>query len=162
MADFNLHGNLGSATEAKKVIYKANDESTSSDTGISDDTDLTVALVSGDKYWFEFLVFYDTPAAADFKCDIEYSGTESIYYLAEFGGPDRPTNVREEVYTTIGQDFTPTEEGSATETKSCIVLRGVILPTSNGTFRFRWAQQTSDAGDTTVLAGSRLTIEKFA
>jgi hypothetical protein len=162
MANFNRFGDINSTTERMKVIWKATDETLNNDAGIQDDDDLTIALTSGDKYYFEFVVFYDTNASADFKCDIEYSGTESIYYMAEYGGPDRPTHIREEVYTTIGQDFTLTEEGSATETKSCIRLTGVILPTSNGTFRFRWAQSSAHASDTKVLAGSRLMIEKFA
>jgi hypothetical protein len=137
------------------TVKKDADETVSSDSTYSDDADLTFPAAASSKYAFRIVVFFDTSAAADFKYQIQ--------------GPASPTLVRMEVKHIIaggtayaGQVVqtafaTSVAVAGGGTTGGFVEVNGIL---HNGTTAdevvFQWAQNTSDASNTTVRAGSYL------
>lgn len=137
---------------------KAADESTNTDTVLSDDSELLVELQATRTYTFRIVVFFDTVAAADFKYDVHYTGTVGSFRAAfrdVAAGATAFSNIG--VWTAI--DTVQSVTGAGT-TGGFVEIDGVIKTTTAGTLSFRWAQDTSDASNTTVLEGSRLYVEE--
>lgn len=136
-------------------VFKATDETRTSNATITVDSDLVFPMLANTKYTFEMEVYFDTTAAADFK----YRHT----------GPASPTVARihrEHIIPAatayiiaVDSAFSAadvTMAGTGT-TGGYIRMTGVIHNGANaGNFSFAWAQNTSTAVNTTVLAGSWL------
>lgn len=136
------------------AVRKTADETISSDATLGDDAVLKFAMLANTKYSFRARIFFDTSAAADFKY--------------RHSGPAAPTLVRihrREVIAGGTADTTSTVDAAysaadisligAGTTGGYIELDGVIHNGANaGDFVFQWSQDTSNASNTTVLAGS--------
>ena len=141
-------------TAAWTTVLKSADETITSDNTLDDDAILKFAMAANTKYTFRARIFFDTTAAADFKY--------------RHAGPASPTLVRvhrREVIAGGTADTTSTVDvaysaadislAGAGTTGGYIELDGTIHNGANaGDFTFQWAQNMSDASNTTVRAGS--------
>lgn len=135
-------------------IVKNADETTASDTTLSDDAQLKFSVLASTKYRFRFVIFYDTPTAADLKFTI--------------AGPAAPTLLQIQTkaivpgataYSAIAIQtafaFGPTVLLESAGTNGFIEIEGILHNGANaGTVSFQWAQNTSNGSNTTVRAGS--------
>lgn len=142
------------------TVKKTADESRSSTTTLANDSTLLVALSASTRYRVRFDVLAEgANAIADLKVGIAYSGSL--------------TKVRGHREALRPHDTTPV--GAVTET--ALLATGsytssiagvywlefdyVIETNTAGTLSFQWAQNTSDPGSVTVLAGSYLEWATF-
>lgn len=142
-----------------RTVIKNSGETRSSNSTMTADSELVVPLGAGVWFAFELNAQFNTSAAADFKFDFNYTGTHSVYReYAIFIVPAAGTASISTPHTTIGTD-TVALSGSAGE--GSVLVNGSILTTTAGTLQFRWAQNTSDASNTTVRNGARLTVYRI-
>lgn len=148
-----------SSGSAWTTIKKTADETRASTVTLVDDTFLKFAATAGVRYRIKASVFYTIAnATMDFKYSAAYSGT--------FSG-DMTLRRQQAPVSGIGSDneFTSMSAGiinasigqtGAVAGNGYVILDIIFVATTSGTFSFQWAQNTSDAGNLTVLAGSYL------
>jgi len=129
---------------------KSIDESKNNSTTASNDSELIFSLESGGNYQFQFFVMGTTSAAADIKFTINFDGTSQI----RFGGFYKTIGL-----ATVASFNSITSPGTTVANlggggQFMVELKGSINSTTAGTLGFGWAQNTSDAGPTTVYANS--------
>lgn len=143
-------GTLGGGGGGWTVIGKPTNENRASTTSLAADTDLAFTMDNGATYVVRGFIMFDTTATADFKWGL--SGPTGTARVARHGMAAGGT-----AFATIAGDsaLTPSVAVTGTGTVAGVVeFTAVIITTSTATFAFRWSQNTSDAGNTTVLAGS--------
>jgi hypothetical protein len=145
------------------LVAKKADQIRTATTTIAPDDELLFSMAAGAKYLVRGGVFFDTTASADFKW--------------RHVGPASPTLVRIKrqwlvpdsaafavFYAFVDTAFSGVDlavVGTGT-TGGCVLLEGVVHNGANaGNFSFNWAQNTSDAGNTIVRAGSYLEYAQF-
>ena len=135
------------------TVTKASDESVSGSTTIQNDDELLFTASSGTPYVVEFAVVYASPVGGttpdiklDFGEDTTARGGFTVIYMSttDAWGTGTPK-----------ADRTDTISAGTATTKRVITGRGNYVG-AGGTFRIRWAQNTSNANATTVYAGSYL------
>ncbi len=136
------------------TVVKSTDTARSSTTTTSADPALQFSLLANTKYIIRCSIFVTTNATADLKLTLT--------------GPASPTAVYGSYITVpTGQSlvFTsyPSNQGvTGTGTEWPLTIFLVVQNGANaGTFSFDWAQNTSDAGTTTVKAGSNIEYRTF-
>lgn len=131
-------------------IVKTADQNKQSDTTLATDSALTVTLTASKTYAVRGRVWFDTPAAADFKYSITFAGTtlycRHTYYPA--GSSTGTTAIAATTPASATVLGTGTTAGFVEFDALCVV------DGSNRAFNFQWAQNTSTASNTTVRAGS--------
>jgi hypothetical protein len=146
----------GQETLTWRMAIKLAGTTRNTNTTVADDPDLTFPVYPGEAYRFRGLVWYTTTAAGDFK-----------YTLS---GPASPAGVIIErsvvlpaatAYSGIGITTAFGGAGLAATGTSAGIGRvrfegAVTVGATAGAVTFQWAQNTSDAGPTTVLRGSYL------
>lgn len=136
-----------------KKIEKTTDETKTSDNTTADDTVLKFSVAANTKYRFVLQVFYYSGATPDFK--YQFTGPASptvIGYRRETTahGASTVTNSLLSAYISTDASITVGTSGIGQ-----IRLWGILHNGANaGTVAFAWAQNTSDASNTTVYAGS--------
>jgi len=145
------------------TIYKIDDETIQSDETLNMDSQLRFNAASNANYEFEFSIWYDTVTAADFRFGLNGPASPTrVYAHADILVPDdvsttpassNTTHAALRAYETSGIIIT-----SATQTTAGhVYMNGILHNGANaGAFGFTWAQGTSTAGNTTVLACSWL------
>lgn len=152
-------GAFAPASVGWTTVSKSADESRASNTTLTNDTDLTFAMVANAEYRIRSHVYFATTATADFK-----------YFISS---PASPTKVYIHWRTMAGTSSgTPTllfENGLPGVGRA---LDGAGIPgevyvdvchhngANAGNWVWQWAQNTSDASNTTVLAGSYIEWKK--
>jgi hypothetical protein len=148
-------------------VFKTSDTTRNSTTTLTADPDLTFTPAANTNYAFEFEIFYTTATAADFKFGIDGPSTPTLFRASVRAIP--PDNggsfnagaelqMKLAAYETTGQSLT-----AASATDGYIQIIGIIQNGSNSSaLAFTWAQNTSNAGDTTVHVGSRLRYRKVS
>jgi hypothetical protein len=134
------------------TVRKTADESKASDTTLGADTHLRFTAVASKTYAVRGRVWFSTPAAADFKFRFTFTSGASIF----IHHVSIPCGSATE---TVGmENATPTTTISCLGTGTTggyVEFDGVVTAdASNRTFALQWAQVTSNAGNTTVKAGS--------
>lgn len=137
------------------VVKKTANETIQSDVTLGDDDTLKFSVAANTKYFFRLTVLYDTGAAPDIQFRLN--------------GPTSPTLVRYRFHAigssadsgyTVAQVFlayTTTIVLAAGNNGGYLQIEGVLHNGANtGTLALQWAQNSSTASDTTVLAGSTL------
>ena len=130
-------------------VRKASSQSKQSDTTLATDSALTVTLTASKTYAVRGRVWFDTPAAADFKYRIAFAGT-TLYCKHTFYPAGSSTGTTAIAATSPADGVvlgTGTTAGFVEFDALCVV------DGSNRAFNFQWAQNTSTASNTTVLAG---------
>lgn len=140
-----------------RSILKTTQETRNADGAVmTADTDLVMALLASTWYRFHVICQFNTQAASDFKCDMNYTGTTTTYREhALYVVPGSTAVVSTTPHTTIGTDTAITGINAG---EGWVQLYGAIATNSAGTLQFRWAQNTSDASNTIVRNGSSLTV----
>ncbi len=141
------------------VVRKGSDESVSSattGTTFQNDDALVVPLVAGRSYRIELNVAETANTAGDIKLDWTTTGTITLLGQRFCQGPavtmtsPSDTTVRAARATTLA---TSVSYGGAA-TAGYIRETFEVSCTVSGDLQLRWAQDTSNAGNTTVIAGS--------
>ena len=140
-------------TRLWRPIYKTADETVTTDTVLSNDAALLFSVATSTKYSFRFRVWFDSAIAADFKFGINGPATPTIFRAAytyiDPEGLDVTNTLSAYETTGIAVVYATTNTGGY------VSINGIIQNGSNaGSVSFTWAQNTSNAGNTTVLAGS--------
>lgn len=138
-----------------RTVKKGTTETIASDSTLSNDADLKFTMAANTTYAFRMQVFFSTSAAADFKW--------------RHSGPAAPTAVsitRRNIIaggTSISQIAEDTAYSAAdvallaSAGLGIVWIEGIITNGANaGDFNFQWSQNTLDASNTSVLAGSYL------
>lgn len=139
-----------------RSVIKPSSTIRSATTVLADDPHLLFPVVPLGKYIFEFRVFFDTTAAADFKMSMN--------------GPASPVGIRFARHVIIpgGSAFSSVGVSTAFNGGGVAVTgtgttggyawgHGILSNGNNaGNVAFMWSQNTSDPGNTTVLEGSML------
>jgi len=135
-------------------IGKPADTGRSATTALTADPDLQVALAANTTYAVRLRVYYGTGTTPDFKYDLNFTGT----FLG--GQFHRVAWLPSGTQGGIGSDTALNVSVSLTATsgsRGFIEIFGRLgVGASGGTFSFRWAQNTSDPGTTSVFTGSEL------
>jgi len=145
---------LVSAPPAPAIKVKIADSSVASSTTVSDDTHLTgIALTTGKSHIFEaFVPWFEN--GGDIKYQFAFTNApqkSTAVYLehSQIGGEDLGDMVDDMTLAVSHASVTGNIEHG-------IVMRGYILANSSagGTFKFQWAQLTSNANATIVRSGA--------
>ena len=154
-----------SALEALSVraspigAYKQADTTRVSNVTATADPELTVSVPIG-VYICEAVVLYQTPAAADFKVGwIGGTGANVGQWWSKWRTSDGT-----EVSGVLSSDVSLRNVvgASAMPPDQPVNMGGVCVVTQASSLAIRWAQVTSTAGDTKVLAGSYLRLVKIS
>ena len=163
--DHGLLGGLGDNDHPQysrfRTVEKMVDETIASDDTLATDDTLFFAMAANTKYRLRGRVFFDTTAVAGFK-----------YRHAGPAAPDLVRVHRRDIYPGGVSDLSSVVDiaysaddiviGGGTGDGGYIELDGIIHNGANaGDFTFQWAQEVSDATDTTVLAGSYLEFARI-
>lgn len=149
-------------TPKTNTIVKTGDTTRNNNT-LSDDPTLTVALDASSVYLIEcYLGFTTANATMDFKHRYNYTGTITYQHATRWqspagtaGGTDNQTTTT--VTTAVNSNISVT----ATTSGEGFVMATILLQTNaSGTFSCQWAQDTTDAGNLTLRAGSFMRVTK--
>jgi len=121
--------------------------------------ELTINLARNQRIFFNFNLFYSSPAAADFKYRLVVPASLTLYRaFRETWAPDA-TGLAFNL-DTANNGTTDITVLHAANTDGFIRGSGVIHNGSTaGDFQLQFAQNTSDAGNTVLRAGSSFTFE---
>jgi hypothetical protein len=135
------------------MVKKTSDTTRTANTTITADPALSFALAANTKYFVRVRVFFDTTAAGDFKFRHTGSASPTLVRLRRAHVVPGATAF---AGIAVDQAFSASDVAVAgTGTNGGYVeIEGVIHNLNAGTFAFAWAQNTSDAGNTSVRAGS--------
>jgi hypothetical protein len=134
------------------LVSKPTIQTKTANTTLANDTDLTFSVTSGTKYRVRGTVYFDTTAAGDFKYAIAGPAASLIRVHKRHQAAAGVAYV-----TATDTAFATSTAVAGTGTAGGQVFFDVLfVATASGTFAFQWAQNTSDAGNTSVNAGSYL------
>ena len=140
----------GAGETFARVVKKAN-ETITSDTTLTDDSELVVALSADKTYGFILNFFFKTEAATDIK----------ITFTAPTGADGDFNTVRNIVggYPINNKTFTTTVAFDGTGGNSWAFVFGKVdVSTTAGNLALQWAQNTSGGSNTIVNSGSTLVV----
>lgn len=150
-------GTVSGGSGGPTMALKTSDESRNTTTTLTDDSTLVATLSANTNYVFEFEVFFVSAATPDFKFALNFTGTttraDSWYQYAT----STNTGSSASQNTGLRDALVPSQAILTGSDRHILQVRGAIqVGGSGGTLSFQWAQNTSNATDTTVLAGSWL------
>lgn len=144
------------------IKRKKTDETRTGTTTLTNDSQLQIPLLASSLYWIELWALVKTDNAnMDYKYGISYSGTTSSLFY------DRSHTVAGAALgaaTLINSAGTNTFSSSVAGTTFGIALvkvNTIVSTSTSGTFSFQWSQNTTDAGNISVLAGSYIKYTKL-
>ena len=145
--------------KAWTLVQKTADETIASDTVLGDDAALTLACSASTTYVIRCTVIFKTAnATMDFKYALNYSGTTTgdisshIRQIAAGATPGVDVETTGITAAAVGStSVTATTSGTGR-----IFVEQTFTTNASGTWSFQWAQNTSDAGNLTVMKGSFL------
>jgi len=136
------------------IVVKSVDETINSSTVLQNDDELTVALDANSSYFAAIFLGFNSDATPDFK----YSFTIPTGAL-----PQKKVNGTWDSSTSASLgNFTATKSVTVANTNSRVMMiEGfVIVQGTAGSLTLQWAQDTSDAANTTVEEGSTIRVWK--
>lgn len=145
---------------AKMPVCKQADETRTSNNTLTADSTLKFAMEANKTYTFNCYVFYSTGATPDLKFGFDGpAGVTSVRIVRKHivpGGTGYSGVSVATAYETTGVAIT-----SSSTAPGYIELSGTIVNGSTaGNFVFTWAQNTSNAANTTIEKGSLLEYVK--
>lgn len=140
------------ASIAWQTLSKAASETRQSGTTLADDGTLVFAVAASTKYRVRGVVFFDTTAAADFKYGFAVPASPTLVRIVRVDCVSGGTPAANAV--DVANVSTATLAGSGTTGGYVSFDYLLHNGTTAGNWSFQWAQGTSTAADTTVLAGS--------
>jgi hypothetical protein len=132
--------------------YKTADETTNTDTTLSLDTDVQVAVEANTEYSFDAYLIFAAGTVEDFKFGLSYPTSTTVDWNHTGDANSLVTGTETTVVVGVG---------SGTTTNKHHHVTGAIHVGANaGTFGITWAQNTSGANNTTFRKGSWLRLQK--
>jgi len=150
------------------AAIKAATTTRNSTTTLTADPDLVMALSANTNYIVRLDLNITAAQVPDFKFRLDFDGTitRAVGWMLSNNSIGASTSAGTTLYTAIDSTFLNTTEtvigGSASAPTHIAVISIVLViavGASGGNFSFMWAQNTSDAGNTSVLAGSGMSIQ---
>lgn len=144
-------------------VRKTADESVASSTVLQDDDHLTLAVVANAVYTIEGLLFATWDGDGDLKLAVAGPAGATGYWVADFPDmtSDNPPNVSASAAAAIGasKNFSTT----ADKATIAVPLNGLIITAATpGNCKVQFAQVTSSANVTSLLARSYLKLARVA
>ena len=134
------------------LILKTADETITSDSTLSPDNTLVLALAANTKYRFRFVVHVVSSSTPNFKYRLTGPASPTVLTFDDFLNTTAAGSSE-----TLRSAYHAADVSVGTNTQAFIVLEGVVHNGANtGNLSFEWAQNTSNGASTTVLAGSSL------
>ncbi|MEU6365777.1 hypothetical protein ABZ876_08475 [Streptomyces sp. NPDC046931] len=161
-----ITGNLTvSGTGQTLPKYKAATTSRASTTTITSDPDITFSVVAGATYLVEGLLLFAADPAGDFK--MGWTAPASANFQWSCFGQASTASAGSGSVITDGQDLTSNSFGlgGVTDNNKTMTaqVRGYLTTAGTaGTFALQWAQITSSANATKLLAGTHVTLTRVA
>lgn len=139
-------------TPVEQVRVKTADETVNTSATLQDDDDLADFLISAGVYYgWEALIVYDSGTTPDIKLAFTASQTPQVFYWSFATTVSTATTASGTAAMAAGQGLA---------TYVALHIRGSMLAhaTTAGTLKLQWAQNTSDASDTTIYKGSWMKV----
>lgn len=143
----------GATADSWTALRKSADESVTSSTTLQDDDHMTFTAANGTYYIFEFAIIYASPVGGgtpDLKLSIGESGTTSGVWEAAYVD----TTGTATLAAVLTNQTTTISAGTATTKNMLFGVGGHVG--AGGSFKVRWAQNTSNGNATTLYTGSYL------
>lgn len=142
-------------------IVKQTDQTKNSDITLANDSELVIALAANSKYLVDILVGFYFDATPGIKIQLAFSGTLTSWLansiICEHDGTAVFTNSFNDATLTTTQVIT-----SVSNTNGILRIKGIIeVGASAGNLSVQFAQNVSDAGNTTVKKGSFIKTNKI-
>ena len=140
-----------------RVYDKQADETRNNTNTPADDAELIVPVLANRTYMMRFEIFYETQATPDFYYGFDGPGSPTnVVIRARYAAPSSaiPTSYTD---TAFGSLYAPVDGAGGLGG----YVQGTMLLQNGanaGNVAFQWSQNTPDAGDTTVLAGSMIEV----
>lgn len=145
-------------TEVRPLgAVKSADQTVNSSTTLTNVTGMSVSVEANAVYLADFDLYYNSGATPDIKFGL----TLPTGATGSWGG--------------IGYDFTPTllafgpidigtalAFGGLAADRSALIRAAITISSTAGTAQLQFAQSTSDAGNTTIRAGSRMLLRRIS
>lgn len=151
---------MGQKPSAWVTVLKTAHETRTSNTTLTNDTDLKGTVQPAGKYIFRARIYADTTAAGDFKFAVSGPASPVGVRIAHYAIAAGAT-----AFSAIGVEtaFGTSVSVLGTGTNGVFVAIDGEFETNaaGGTVAFQWAQNTSDAGNTRVLAGSYFEFQRI-
>lgn len=146
-------------------VQKGSDQSVTNSSTLVDDTTLQKSMVGSELWHFEAIIVYRSDGTGDFKCDFAVStGTFSVIATRYFGTDTTLNSGLQGTTRDSGTaDSTDIQAGGgSTALERIVYIEGFVRPGSTSTFKFRFAQNTTTAGQSAVCAaGSRIRFKRL-
>lgn len=136
------------ARRAGVTAYKITEVDHNNTTAVSDDNDLILALPIVGRWVVHGVVYFRSTAASGFKVDLQGDGTGLTNSEIRWSYTGFATTGL--LFGNSAQSITVADTGF----KALHFNLGCLTSTTVALLKLRWAQVTSGAGPTTVLAGS--------
>lgn len=156
-----LNGNLGAVYQPDMMqlanVVDANQTVNNSAT-LVDVPQLKLNVDAYERVLFRVNLFYNTAAAADFKYQVAVPSSPTLYrQLTEGMAPDDTAFDLAVATSSAAVSIT-----GAANANGFLRVTGVLVNGANaGTLQFKFAQDTANASDTVVYAGSFLEYRRF-
>jgi hypothetical protein len=139
-----------------RPIVKLENETRNSDATLANDDELLFTMAAETKYAVRGRIFFDTAAAADFKFALTGPASPTLVrILRKHVDPNALTTLI--IASEVAYTASTAVAGGTGTTGGWVEFDAIIHNGDNeDTFAFQWAQNTSNAGDTIVRAGSYL------
>lgn len=131
-----------------------------SNTTLASDSVMTTTLQSGATYHYEGELIYDSSTTADIKIATLWPTVTAGRFNAFGHDPTTTTSFKSASAT--ASDSALSFGGLGVGTIAVIRFSGYLTTTASGTFAVRYAQNTSDATNTTIRASSYLRLARMA
>lgn len=156
----------GSATLFRDLfVLKTADETVNTSAALQNDDALVLTVVASAKYQLDAYIIYDSGTTPDFKCAWVGPAGATLNWTVN-GLAVGSTAVSGSVVlanSVIADAGAQSVGGAGAGTQVVAHISGLLtVGVTAGTLQFRWAQATSDASDTKVIAGSFLRLTRVA
>jgi hypothetical protein len=138
------------------TIQKTATETRTGTTTLTVDDTLTCTLEASKTYRIKLQVWFDTGTSADFKYDFSGPASFSLARIQHSYITPGSATITDDFDTTFNQINSVTGAGTTGGMVTADIL--ITNGATDDTFSFRWAQNTSNADNTSVLLGSNLEV----
>ena len=141
----------GSSQSIMQTCIKTADQVINNSNTLTDDTELQFEVKAGETYWLESQLYITTDSTPDFKYNFDCPAGSAGWFAHRW-----PTGYKK------SEAFGTPVVVLSTELSSAYWHRwdGFIKAGADGKVKLQWAQDTADASDTKLLAGSFIIVTK--
>jgi len=143
-------------------VIKLADESVTSSTTLQNDDHLVLPVTANTRYWVQAMIIYTGGSNGDLRYTFTGPTGASFDWVGDHlgEGVDSTTGIISRTVQSIGASNVIA--GAVTGATQVALPKGIlIVGSSSGTLRLRWAQGTSSSTPTTVKAGSILMARRI-